>query len=59
MARHKKKSVDYMPLASKVMLNKKRKSEGDFDFLVFVRYEVQFNSQMERHFQSTLKLMSP
>lgn len=57
MARHKKKSVDYMPVASKVMLNKK--SEGDFDFLVFVRYEVQFNSQVEQHFQSTLKLVSP
>lgn len=29
MVRHKK-AVDYMPLAAKVTLNRKRKSEGDF-----------------------------
>lgn len=30
MARHNKKAMDYMPLAAKLMLNKTRKSEGDF-----------------------------
>lgn len=30
MARHNKKAVDYMPLAAKLTLNRKSKSEGDF-----------------------------